>query len=147
MRQRPTPRRDRHARPVDEGSLLIVTLILTVVLASVVVAVTSYAAVGLRMSQVTDGRMGRLAAAEAGIWWGAEELVAGTTCGELAAEASAVDLVLNDERVTVACSSFGEDYLLIGSVLMHRGATTVEATVQIVEHTGSYQVLEFRVHG
>lgn len=138
--------------PADEGSLLIVTLILTVVLASVVLAVTSYAAVGLRMSQVTDGRMGRLAAAEAGIWWGAEQLVSGeVACGELATEASDVDLQLNGERVSVACSDIGDDeYLLIGSLLMHGSATTVEATIQVPRHPGhlgTYRVLRFSVHG
>lgn len=143
----------------DQGSLLIVTMILTVVLASVVLAVTSYAAVGLRMSQVTDGRLGRLATAEAGIWWGAEQLVAGESCGELRSRAHEVDLRLNDQQVELACETLDPDavvpssversdvYVLTGTVRMHGHSTTVRATVQVVLHDDSYQVLAFEVHG
>lgn len=145
----------------DQGSLLIITLILTVVLASVVVAVTSYAAVGLRMSQVTDGRMARLAAAEAGIWWGAEQLVGGESCPGLSERAQEPGLLLNGEHVEVDCGpAYGshippdvagsEVYILSASLLMHGNATTVRATIQVptqAEHLGTYRVLRFSISG
>lgn len=132
---------------IDRGSVMVMTLVLTVVLASVVVAITSYAAVGLRSSRVTDSRMERIAAAEAGVWWAAEQLVAGTECGDIDVTSVPAGLEMNSHAVTVSCSFLDPHYRLVGSVLIFQSISSVEATVQVVPGTGSYQVLNFRVRG
>lgn len=139
---------DRRPRSGDDpGSILIITLVLTVVLASVVMAITTYAATGLRSSRVTDGRLERLAAAEAGVWWGAEQLVGGADCGDLGEGTNPEGLRVNGEIVAVACTFVDPMYRLVGSVLIGASVTSVEATVQVVPGTGSYQVLDLRVRG
>lgn len=146
---RVNPRRSvRNARHADDrGSIMVMTLVLTIVMASVVLAITSYAAVGLRSSKVTDSRMERVAAAEAGVWWAAEQLVAGTQCGDIDVDSVPGGLELNGQQVTVSCSFLDPHYRLVGSVLIFEGISSVEATVQVVPGTGSYQVLNFRVRG
>lgn len=143
------------ALSADRGSLLIVTLILTVVLASVVLAITSYAAVGLRMTKVTDERMARLAAAEVGVWWAAEQLVDGVDCSDLHDRSrQQADLRLNGASVEVRCEHVqpsadvpGTVYVVSGIAHLGPASTRIDATVQIADYTGSYQVLDFSIRG
>jgi hypothetical protein len=58
----------------DAGSVLIITLILTIVFAAIAMALASYAVAGLRTSTVTTQRTAAGAAATAGLYWMIEEL-------------------------------------------------------------------------
>jgi Tfp pilus assembly protein PilX len=58
----------------DDGSVLIITLILTIVFASIAMALASYAVAGVRTSKVTTERTAAGAAATAGLYWMIEEL-------------------------------------------------------------------------
>jgi Tfp pilus assembly protein PilX len=61
----------------DAGSVLVLTLILTVVLAALVIVLAQYATTGLKTSAVTDARTATNADGAAAINWAIEELVAG----------------------------------------------------------------------
>lgn len=56
----------------DRGAVLVLTLILTVVLAAVVIALAGFVTVGLRTSKVTDARSQTNADAAAAVTWAME---------------------------------------------------------------------------
>lgn len=60
----------------DEGAILVLTLLLTVVLSVVVLALATYSTVGLATSRVTTDRSRGNAAASAALTWVIEELAA-----------------------------------------------------------------------
>lgn len=60
----------------DDGVVLILALILTVILAVLVIAIASYATTGLATSEVTTGRTESNASASAGMTWAIEEFAA-----------------------------------------------------------------------
>lgn len=69
----------------DDGTILILSLILTVVLAVIVIAIAGFVTVGLKTSRVTDHRNETNADGAAVITWAMEEFRAGTfdltSCG------------------------------------------------------------------
>ena len=58
----------------DQGSILPMVLVMTVVLSAVVVSLASYVSAGLRFSTVVEDRADRLAAADGGLRYGIERL-------------------------------------------------------------------------
>jgi hypothetical protein len=101
--------------PDDRGTILIITLILTVVLSVVVLAIATFAATGLRTSNVTTERTESNAVTASGLTWYIEELTA--------------------KRVTpddlAWCSSSGVSNTVPSGVLSESGAgVVVECTTQ-----------------
>ncbi len=58
----------------DQGTILPLVLVMTVVLSAVVVSLASYVSAGLRYSNVVEDRADRLAAADGGLRYGIERL-------------------------------------------------------------------------
>lgn len=123
---------------------MVMTLVLVVTLATVVVAISSYAATGLRSSRVTDSRMERIATAEAGVWWAAQEVVRHGDC-DLVNDGVPPELEINGEGISVSCRSVESDFELVGNVLNFQQSTSVAVRIQVVPGIGSYQVLEYRI--
>lgn len=90
----------------DEGTVLVLTLLLTIVLAAIVLALATYATTALATSKVTTGRVESNAAASAGVHWYLEELAKKTITDDCIVEATgaapAVPPAIGD--VAVACS-------------------------------------------
>lgn len=68
--------RRRRSTDNDNGTILVLTLILTVILAIVVIALATYATTGLATSQVTTNRTESNSVTSAGMSWYLEELQA-----------------------------------------------------------------------
>ena len=95
----------------DQGTILIITLAITVVLGAIVASVTSYATTSLRYGKVVESRADRLAAADGGTRYAIGRLNAGA--GRLCATGSP-DIIeaptLNDATVTVTCRVVGPGF-------------------------------------
>ena len=95
----------------DEGSILPLTLVVSVVLFTVVMAVASLTTVGLRYGRVVESRADRLAAADGGMRYAVGRLSAGAarlcaTGGPDAIEAPS----LNEADVEVTCGLVGPGF-------------------------------------
>ena len=95
----------------DRGSILPLTLVITVVLFAVVMAVASFATVGLRYGGVVEGRADRLAAADGGMRYAIGRLSSGArrlcaTGGPDVIEAPS----LNEADVEVTCGVVGPGF-------------------------------------
>ena len=134
----------------DRGSVLIMTLILTVVFAGIAVTLAMYATTGLRTSKVTTGRTEGNAAATAGLYWVIEELTHKQVlpCDGLDPPIPAVPAAIapNGATVTVTCSSVGTHgghpaVLLAATGTTADGHTSmVEAYVQVPNDTYTSRV-------
>lgn len=95
----------------DEGTILPLVLVVTLVLGLVVVAVADYSAASLRFGHVAEDRSDRLAAADGTLRYAIDQVKAGSACvvdDELEVPA-AVASGLNDVTVTVDCRTVGGD--------------------------------------
>lgn len=95
----------------DEGSILPLTLVISVVLFTVVMAVASFTTVGLRYGRIVESRADRLAAADGGMRYAVGRLSAGAarlcaTGGPDAIKAPS----LNDADVNVTCGPVGPGF-------------------------------------
>lgn len=95
-----TPRRPAG----DRGSILILTLVLTMVLSLVVIGLARYTMAGLATSDVSTERTERTAAATAGIYFVVEQLSVSAPAGCPAQQVLASSVVPGDVAVSVACS-------------------------------------------
>jgi hypothetical protein len=102
---------DAHDDTRDRGTILVLTLAITVVLGAVVISVASYATTGLRYGKVVESRADRLAAADGGTRYAIGRLNAGA--GRLCATGSP-DVIeapsLNDASVNVTCRVVGPGF-------------------------------------
>jgi hypothetical protein len=113
-RRRPWGLRRRPRRPdQDRGSVLLLTMVLTLVLSTVAAALAGYAAVSLRATQVTENRADQLAAADAAIRYAVEKLrlrqTLCTTSGGITGLPVNMADPLNDATVSVTCRRLGSD--------------------------------------
>ena len=102
---------DTHHSPRDEGSILPLTLMVSVVLFTVVMAVASLTTVGLRYGRVVESRADRLAAADGGMRYAVGRLSAGaarlcSTGGPDTIQAPS----LNAADVNVTCGPVGPGF-------------------------------------
>ena len=105
----------RRAARRDDGSILPMVLVMTVVLSAVVVGLATYVSAGLRYSTVVEDRADRLAAADGGLRYGIERLklqeYAGcfTTLGN-AGYRIPFPAKVNESTVTVSCRKAGTGF-------------------------------------
>jgi hypothetical protein len=128
----------------DEGAVLLLTLVLTVILGAVACAVAAYAAVGLRTSGVTDRRLERVAATDAGLRAAGEMLK--TDPGNCAlGGVSAITFSLDQERIQVrawcepagAATSEWKPYRLRAEAT--RNGVLVRGSADVQGRTSSYR--------
>lgn len=87
----PTPRRR------DRGSILPLTLVVTVVISTLMLSLLSYTSSNLRYGQVVEGRADRLSAAEAGLRHVLEKVqINGLLCSTNAGNGSGIDIAIPD---------------------------------------------------
>ena len=108
-----TRSREHHRR--DEGSILPLVLVMTVVLSAVVVSLASYVSAGLRYSNVVEDRADRLAAADGGLRYGIERLALQSYAGCFTALGNTGYEIpfptdINESQVTVTCSKTGTGF-------------------------------------
>ena len=101
-----------HARDRDEGSILPMVLVASVVLSAVVVALAGYVSAGLRYATIVEDRADRLAAADGGLRYGIERLSLQSYAGCFTALGNAgyqipFPAVVNESQVTVTCRKAG----------------------------------------
>jgi len=100
------PERERRTSGDDQGSILVLTILLTVVLAAIVLALATYSIAGLRSSDITTQRIEDDAVLSGAVNWAVEEfakkqLLPDDACGE-----SPTDIVIPAGLVdgaTLAC--------------------------------------------
>jgi hypothetical protein len=93
----------------DQGSILPIVLVVSLVLGLVVVAVATYTATTLRYGQVSEARAGRIAAAQGAMDDTLEKLsLRGSLCST-ANEVLAFPEPLNDTNVVVTCSIVADE--------------------------------------
>ena len=102
---------DRRTQPADRGTILPLTLVFTIGLSVVVLAVATFATTGLRYGRVVEARADRLAAADGGMRYAVGRLSAGAarlcaTGGPDQIEAPS----LNDATVNVTCGQIGPGF-------------------------------------
>ena len=119
----------------DQGVILVLTLILTVVLALVAMALASYAATGLRTSRVTDERIANEAAAAAAIEFVADTL-ATTDAGSAddpCAEATRFDGGFWPDGVeaSVSCRVVSDIEPIVLDVRATAGLASIDARVEV----------------
>lgn len=95
MIRRHAHRRSTTARARDAGSVLPLTLVLTVVFAMVVAAIGTYSATALRSTQTTEGRVDRLAAAESALQEALMHLQATGACPTSVADRNGVSVEIS----------------------------------------------------
>jgi hypothetical protein len=99
----------------DTGAVLVLTLILTVVLGAVVIALAGFATVGLRTSHITDSRSETNADGAAAITWAMEAFrdtsLSLTDCGQGSASALIVPsaIAVNGSTITLTCEVTAPD--------------------------------------
>lgn len=129
--QRPRAREVEDRAPRDAGMILASTMVLTVALAVVVVAVLGYVVVGLKTSRVTTERTEDAAAAAAAVYWVIEDLASGGTCADTDTPAAAMP---HRESVTVSCllvvSTDGLDRVQLVAAASNSSAGRVTALVE-----------------
>lgn len=96
-------------RPSDDGSILILTMLLTIVLAAVVLALATLATAGLAASDVTTQRTAGSTAAANGANWALEELAKKQLDpGDCGATATAIDVPAGlATGLTLTCQDYG----------------------------------------
>ena len=143
-------RRGRRTDRSDDGSVLILTLLLTVVLATMVLALATYAASGLTTSGVTTERTESNAAASSGLSYVIEELAKKQIAPDSDCDASIpipAGLVSSSgATVSVECTTQVEidnhpTLLLTATAVTADGTTRViEAIVQVPRDQYTVQV-------
>ena len=100
----------------DEGMILPIVLVISMVSAMVVIALASYVTTDLRYGKVVEDRADRLAAADGGLRYGVEQLrnfhgQLGALCGTAAATGGGYTQqfppVINGSTTTVTCRRVG----------------------------------------
>ncbi len=99
----------------DDGNILPLVLVMTVVLSAVVVALAGYVSVGLRYSTVVEDRADRLAAADGGLRYGIERLSLQSYAGCFTSLGNTgyripFPAVVNESQVTVTCRKAGTGF-------------------------------------
>ena len=99
----------------DDGSILPLVLVMTVVLATAVVALASYVSAGLRYTSVVEDRADRLAAADGGLRYGIERLSLQSYAGCFTSLGNTgykipFPAVVNESQVTVTCSKVNSGF-------------------------------------
>lgn len=99
----------------DEGSILPMVLVVTLVLSVVVVALASYVSAGLRYSNIVEDRADRLAAADGGLRYGIERLELQSYAGCFTALGNTGYEIpfptdVNQSEVTVTCRKAGTGF-------------------------------------
>jgi Tfp pilus assembly protein PilX len=126
----------------DEGAVLVLTLVLTVILGAVACALAAYAVVGLRTSGVTDRRLDRLAATDAGLRAMAETVKQNPA--NCKGAASPITFTLDSDRTTVTawCERSGADTSQWTPFRLHakanRSGVTAVAIADVQGRTSSY---------
>ena len=99
----------------DDGSILPLVMVMTVVLGAVVVGLAGYVSAGLRYSRVVEDRADRLAAADGGLRYGIERLSLQSYAGCFTSLGTTgykipFPAVVNDSQVTVTCKKAGTGF-------------------------------------
>lgn len=99
----------------DDGSILPMVLVMTVVLSAVVVSLAGYVSSGLRFSNVVEDRADRLAAADGGLRYGIERLALQSYAGCFTALGNTGYSIpfpadVNQSTVTVTCKKAGTGF-------------------------------------
>ena len=102
---------DTRHRDSDRGSILPLTLVISVVLSAVVLAVASFATVGLRYGKVVESRADRLAAADGGMRYAVGRLSSGAARLCATGSPDAIEAPsLNGADVEVTCGVVGPGF-------------------------------------
>ena len=120
----------------DQGAILVMVLVMTVILGVVACALGTYATTGLRTSAVTDRRTERVSAADAGLRVGVELL-------KKSPSACSGSVVINDLAVSVSCASVTDasrlgPFRITSSVAV--GSATVTGVADVQAYTPSGKV-------
>jgi hypothetical protein len=99
----------------DDGSILPMVLVASVILSAVVVALAGYVSAGLRYSTVVEDRADRLAAADGGLRYGIERLSLQSYAGCFTSIGNTgykipFPAVVNESQVTVTCKKAGTGF-------------------------------------
>lgn len=130
----------RGRAPRDEGTVLVLTMVLTIILGAVACAVATYAAVGLRTSGVTDRRLDRLAATDGGLRAAAEILKQNPA--NCAAGAPGVTFEIDGASVNAWCEQNGSATTQWTPYRLHatatKGGASATAVADVQGRTSSY---------
>lgn len=108
---RAIPTSDRRTRHRDEGAILPIVLVCSVVLALLVGGILTYIMTGLRYGQVVEQRADRLAAADGGMRYAVERLTLGASRICATAGGDSIDPPdTNGTTVTVTCQQVGNGF-------------------------------------
>jgi Tfp pilus assembly protein PilX len=129
---------DRRIRPRrDEGIVLVLTLVLTVVAGMIALALSSYAATALGTSSVTDHRIAQRSAAAGAIEFVADALA--TTDAAQAGESVCAEVVASVDdgfwtggvtaELTCAVTSAGDPMVLV--FVATSGSSSIEAVIEV----------------
>ncbi|MDW3215415.1 MAG: hypothetical protein R8G01_15545 [Ilumatobacteraceae bacterium] len=143
----------------DGGTILVLTLVFTVILAVVVIAIANFATTGLKTSSVATQRTDTNADASATMSWAIEQfskkqLLPDADCGDAPASQPIVvptALLPNGYTATLTCSQTTpiatEPMVhLVARVTPSGGAPrTVEATVEVPKYTHGARIADWRV--
>ncbi len=150
---------DTVSRRRDDGTILVLTLILTVVLAVIVLAVADYVTVGLRTSEPATERTDSNHDAASTMNWAIEQfskkqLTPGADCGNAPVYMPVTvpnGLVPNGSSATLACAQTtpitGEPVIhLIATVVGPAGSDRfIESTVEVPQYLHGTRVSDWRV--
>jgi Tfp pilus assembly protein PilX len=114
----------------DEGAVLVMVLVMTVILGVVACALATYATTGLRTSAVTDARTERVSAADAGLRVGVELL-------KKSPSACTGSVVINDLTVNVSCTAVS-DASRLGPFRVTASVTVGSATLTGIADVQAY---------
>lgn len=121
----------RHAP--DRGSVLVLTLVVSVVMAMVVVAIATYVSTNLRYARLVEDRADSLATAEGGIEYTVELLRRGYPCGGTIDE---LPVPTNGASLALRCTPVGAGFAGLDSwaaVITGEGVPAGDAHLKIAE--------------
>ena len=106
-----TPAPHHRTRPRDEGGILPIVLVCSVVLSLIVGGIATYVATGLRYGDIVEQRADRLAAADGGMRYAVERLTLGASRICATAGGDTIDPPdTNGATVTVTCEQVGDGF-------------------------------------
>ncbi len=127
----------QYGRRDDAGSILILTMIFTIVLALIVIAMAAFATTGLKTSNVTTERTESNAATSSALVWVIDALAEKSVrpdldCSELGPDIAAPVNLLAAASATVTCTT-QPDIDFHPTVLLTASGTTADGTQRQIE--------------